>query len=300
MNLDGFKIVAAAHTPFHPDGSLNLYPIESLAQHYVKTTVNGVFVAGTTGEGQSLTVEERLALAERWLEVGHACKLEVIVHVGHNCQADCIRMATHAKKFGASAIALHSPSFFKPATVRDLVEFCVPVSAAAGGVPFYFYDIPEFIGVSLPMGELLNLGKDRIPHLAGIKYTNFDLVQFQECVRFERGSFEILFGCDEVLLAGIVLGARGAVGSTYNFAALLYRRMIQAFASGDLETARAEQAKSVELVRILSGFGYLAAAKAVMGMLGIECGPTRPPLLNLTPEARTRLKEDLKTFGFFS
>jgi len=75
--------------------------------------------------------------------------------------------------------------------------------------------------------------------------------------------------------------------------------MLAAFARGDLAAARAEQYRSVQLIELLAGFGYLAAAKVVMGFVGVEVGPARLPNTNLTPEQRTRLHSCLEGLGFF-
>ena len=123
---------------------------------------------------------------------------------------------------------------------------------------------------------------DRIPTLAGVKYTNADLMGLQECLAVRGGHFDVVFGSDELLLAALALGVKGAVGSTYNYAAPLYRRIIRAFEAGDLAAARREQFHSVELVRVLLQFGGLRAGKAVMSLLGVDCGPVRSPLRTLT------------------
>ena len=97
-----------------------------------------------------------------------------------------------------------------------------------------------------------------------------------------------LFGNDELLLAGLALGTRGAVGSTYNYAAPVYRRVIEAFRAGDLDTARTEQHRAVQLVQVLCEFGVLRTGKAIMAMLGVDCGPPRTPLRPLSePELQT-------------
>jgi len=286
-------LIAAAHTPMKDDGSLNLDLVEVQVEHYVRTGVAGAFVAGTTGECHSLTFEERKALARRWCEVGRSAPLKVIIHAGSNCQRDASALASHAQELGADGVAIMAPFYFKPADVDQLIDFCVPVAAAAGNLPFYLYDIPLLTGVKLSMVDFLRRGKQRIPSLRGLKYTNDDLAQFQQCVQLGGGEFDVLFGCDEALLAGWSLGARGAVGSTYNFAAPLYHDVIEAYQSGDLDSARTFQARSAEMVGAISQYGFPAAAKAVMGMLGIDCGPARPPLRNLTPSERNELAEQL-------
>jgi N-acetylneuraminate lyase len=118
-------------------------------------------------------------------------------------------------------------------------------------------------------------------------------------LRAGDGRFDIPWGADEYLLAALAVGGRGAVGSSYNFAAPIYHRMIAAFAAGDLATARAEQFRSVQLIDLLGRVGYMAAAKAVMGFLGVDVGPARLPHAPLTGDQVGQLRHDLERLGFF-
>lgn len=293
-----FRIIAPPHTPFTIDGHLNLEVVSSQASLLQSTGVDTVFVCGTTGEMTSLSLEERMTLTERWCAVTAELDIEVIVQVGHNGQGDARRLAAHALAAGADAVAAHAPSYFKPRTVEDLIDFLAPVAAEAGDLPFYFYDIPSMTGVRLPMVPFLETGKSRIPNLVGLKYSNDDLVQLQECVQLQDRQFEILFGSDEQLLAAAALGVSGAVGSTYNFAAPLYRRMLQAWEAGDFAAAQSAQYRAVVLFRLLEKLVYLPASKALMGLLGVDCGPVRPPLRNLLPAEIATLRRQLEDAGF--
>lgn len=284
----------------HGDGSLNLPVVSAIARRLVDTNVRGVFICGTTGEGQSLTVEERVAIAQKWAGDEFRRQLELIVHVGHNAQADAVRLAAHAADIGADKVAMHAPTWFRNQSLAALIEFCGPVAAAAKSLPFYLYDIPPITGVTLSSYKFLTEAKSRIPNLAGLKYTNPDCVTLQECLRANNGQFEILWGSDEILLSGIVYGAAGAVGSTYNFAAPLYHRILRAVEADDWNTARAEQAKSVAMVRTLQRFNMLAAMKFAMKHTGIDCGPVRPPLDKLSSRDETELAAGLDAIGFLS
>ena len=221
------------------------------------------------------------------------------MHVGHNCLPEAIALAAHARKAGATAVAAMAPSYFKPTTIQDLIDFCAPIAAEAEPLPFYFYDIPGMTGVRLKMSEFLYQARFRIPNLQGLKYSNDDLLELQECVRLDHGAFDVLFGSDECLLAGLCLGIRGAVGSTYNFAAPVYQRIMNAFEKHDLATARVEQGKSIDLIKTLGSFGFLAASKSVMAMLGVDCGPVRAPVRNLTPDQRLALWDKLSGLDVF-
>ena len=102
-----------------------------------------------------------------------------------------------------------------------------------------------------------------------------------------------------IILAALALGAKGAVGSTYNFAAPIYHRLLQAFAAGDLAAARAEQFRSVQTIAVLAARGYMGAAKATMKMLGVDVGPARLPNGSLNPEQQAALRTELEKLGFF-
>jgi N-acetylneuraminate lyase len=291
-------LVAAAHTPFNQDNSLNLAAVEKQAAHFLKNKITVAFIAGSTGESHSLTTDERRQLAQRWLEVAHGTKLKVIVHVGSNCLTDAAALAAHAEKIGALAVSALAPSYFKPKSVADLVNCCAAIAAAAPATPFYFYDIPVLTGVSLSMPEFLAQGREKIPNLAGIKWTNADLYSYQLC-QHVPGDFDLPWGNDEYMLAALALGATGAVGSTYCFAAPVYHRLMKAFAAGDLASARKEQFRSCQLVQTLASFGYMGAAKATMKMLGVDVGPARLPNANLTAAQIKQLRHQLDSLGFF-
>lgn len=293
-------LVAAPHTPMKADGSVDLAIIPAQAEGLLGNGVTGAFICGSTGESQSLTTPERGHIAEAWRRAIGNRPLKLIVHVGHNSLGDARALAAHAARIGADAIAAMAPCYFKPASVRDLVDFCAPIAASASGLPFYYYDIPSLTGVSLPMANFLETGAERIPNLAGLKFTSTNFMALQECLAALDGRFNILFGCDEMLLAALALGVHGAVGSTYNYAAPLYHKIIAAFESGDLAGARALQLKSVRLVEILCEYAVLAAGKAMMGALGIECGPVRPPNRPLTEEQVGSLRERVSALGILS
>jgi N-acetylneuraminate lyase len=290
-------LVAAAHTPFHDDGALNLSIVEKQAAHLLANRITCVFIAGSTGESHSLNTDERRALAQRWLDVARGSALRVIVHVGSNCLTDAAALARHAQDNGALAVAALTPSYFKPASVAALVDCCAQIAAAVPELPFYHYDIPVLTNVNLSMPDFLAQAGARIPNLAGLKFTNPDLMAYQLCLRAEGGRFDVPWGLDEVLVAALTLGARGAVGSSYNFAAPIYHKLIAAFQKGDLAAAREQQFLSVRLIQTVAKYGYMGAAKAVMGMLGVNVGPARLPNRNPTEDERCALRKEMEPFG---
>ncbi len=115
-------LIAAPYTAMNEDFSINLDIIERQAESLITNGISGAFICGTTGEGLSLTVEERMKIAEKWVSVADG-KLNIIVHTGHTCLYDSMLLANHAKRIGADAIASVGPCYFKPNTVELLISF---------------------------------------------------------------------------------------------------------------------------------------------------------------------------------
>jgi N-acetylneuraminate lyase len=291
-------LIAAPHTPFQPDGRLALDVIPRQARLLAANGVSGAFICGTTGEGASLTSDERRRVVEAWVAAKPA-SVTVIVHVGHLSLGEAQGFAQHAQAAGADAIATIAPSFFKPASAAELVAWCAQVAAAAPKLPFYYYHMPAMTGVTISAAEFLQSVNGQIPNLAGVKFTHENLMDFSRSSDMEAGKYELLFGRDEILLSGLALGARGAVGSTYNFAAPLYLRIIDAFSRGDIAAARRDQSRAMDFIEVLNRHGGLGAGKSAMKLIGVDCGPVRLPLRPATAREEQSLREGLERVGFF-
>lgn len=286
-------LIAAPFTPLGSDGSIQLDRVPELAALLARNGVVGAFVCGTTGESLSLTEAERCAVVERWVaSVDEGFR--VIVHVGHDSIETACALARHAQESCADAIAAMAPSFFRIASAERVVELLERIAGAAPGMPLYYYHLPAMTGCAVSIAEVLERASGRIPSLVGVKFTHGDLADLALSLE-GAGTREILYGCDEQLLPALALGVRGAVGSTYNFLAPLYRRIMAAFDAGRLEEARRLQCRSAAVVRAIgaSGVPFLSAAKSLMATVGVDCGPPRWPLPTLPPDGARALRARL-------
>ena len=293
-------LINAPFTPFYENGEVNYEPIEAYAKMLVKNGLQGVFINGSSGEGYMLTDEERMKLAERWVEVSPK-GFKVIVHVGSCCVKSSRKLAEHAQKIGAWGIGAMAPPFPKVGRVEELVKYCEEIACGAPDLPFYYYNMPSMTGVSLSVPSFLIEGKKTMPNLVGTKFTHNNLMEMGECLELNNGEFEVLHGYDEILIAGLALGAVAGVGSTYNYLPAVYQNLFDAFKKGDICTARRMQQKSIEIVKIIIKYGGgVRGGKAIMNLIGVDCGRCRLPVTPFGDDEYSSLKRDLEKIGFLN
>jgi N-acetylneuraminate lyase len=291
-------LIAATYTPLMPDGGLNLDAIPAIVDRLLSTGIKGLYVCGSTGEGMSLTGDERRAVASRFVDAA-AGRVPVIVQVGHNSLHEARNLAEHALHAGADAISATCPSYFKPATTGAMLESMAIIASGAPSLPFYYYHIPALTGSQIDVVEFLRIGRDHIPNLVGLKYTDTKLHEFQECIELDSAAFDVVWGCDEMLLGALATGAKAAIGSTYNIAAPIYLDLIAAFQQGDLDTARRWQSEAIRFIRTVGKFPFHPAMKVVQSMLGTQLGPCRLPQRQLSSSESASLIDRLHKMGFF-
>lgn len=289
-------LIAATFSPMHPDGSIDTQIIPRITEYLIEHSIDGFYVCGSTGEGPLLSVDERKQIAAAY--IGSVNKrIPVIVHVGHDSVVEAQTLARHAASAGADAIAAVGPCYFKPASIDALIAYLAQIAEGAPNMDFYYYHLPIVNGNSFGMLDFLEKAPSHIPTFKGIKYTALTVHEFQACKEVYGDRFQIFFGCDEMLTSGLSVGADVAIGSTYNFAGKLYRGIMDAFASGDMETAQKLQYFSVQMIRICYKYRGLPAFKSVLKLAGLDCGPARLPLQALTEQEFSALTSELESLG---
>ena len=289
-------LIAAPHTPFDSSNNVNFEEIDKIAKHLIKDGVKGIYVCGTTGEGIHCSVEERKAIAERWVSASNN-QLDIIIHTGALSIIDTLELTRHADTLDILATSAIGPCFFKPGSVADLVEYCATIAAAAPSKGFYYYH-SGMSGVNLNMEEFLIQADKRIPNLSGLKFNSGDLYEYQRCLRACDGKFDVPFGVDEYLPGALAVGAKSAVGSTYNYAAPHFNSIIEAFNRGDQEAVFNKMTNVIELIRVLVDFGGVAAGKVAMELHDINAGDPRLPLMPLTAEKKVTVATRMRNAGF--
>ncbi|HRO47212.1 dihydrodipicolinate synthase family protein [Agriterribacter sp.] len=292
-------LIAAPFTPMLANGAVNTAIISAYYAMLKANGVTGAFICGSTGEGVSMTMAEKKAVAQAWAAATKDDDdFKVMLFLGGTSIADCKELALHAKQIGLYAISFTAPFYFKPANAAMLAKACAEVALVVTDMPFYYYHIPVLTGVNIAMYDLLQEIDGKIPNFAGIKYTHEDFMDFLSCMRFQNGKYDMLWGRDENMLSALVLGTKGAVGSTFNYAAPLYYKLIDAFDNNELEKARALQQQSIDMIRLLGKYGGIATGKAYMKLVGVDCGEFRLPVQNMTAAEFELFKKDVAAIGF--
>lgn len=293
-------IIAAPFTPMDSNGEINPLVISYYAKKLKKDGLSGVFICGTTGEGMLMSLEERKIIAQEWVKFQQE-NFKVVVHVGTTSVKQSQELAQHAQQIGAYGTSTMGPLFLKPNTIEPLVDFCAEVAAVAPDIPFFYYHIPLIYGIAPSMTDYIKAAKLKISNFAGIKYTHDNFDEMQECNSMDNGKWSVLNGFDENLFKALKLGVFSAVGSTYNYMNPIYLSMIEDFKGGNREAAQKKQQKCNDIIKsIFEHGGPMIAGKVIMKLIGIDCGPCRLPLTNLTEKSISNLNEALNVKGFFA
>lgn len=289
-------LYAAAFTPMDQKGNFVPATVPKIVDHLLEIGIAGLYITGSAGEGPLLTDTERKEVTETYIDAAKG-KLPVVVQVGHTSLKASRELAEHAARHGANAISATPALYFKPSTVESLIACLKEVASGAPDLPFYYYHIPPVTGVNLDMVSLLEKSRGQFPSLVGIKFSDSALENYTLCAAME--DYDIVYGRDEMLLPALSIGAKGAVGSTYNYLAPIANAIIDAFNQGDLSSARDLHEQYCRLIRIIHLNGGQRVLKPLMKLVGVDCGPNRLPLTTPSAEEFEAMECDLRELGFY-
>src|SRR5262245_17403711 len=254
-------IVPAVVTPFDAKGQFNVRSFERLVERLYAAGVHGLYLCGSTGEGMLQTVAQRKQVAEAALRNSPAGK-SVIVHVGANTTDEAIELARHAALMGAHAVSSLPPAVgaYSFAEIKSYYERL----AAASSIPLLIYFSPEVAPAIKTSGQVLELAA--IENVAGLKFTDYDLYTM---LRLKEQGSTIFYGRDEMLSAGLLLGADGGIGSFYNVIPELFLQLWRMAQEGRWDETRALQTRINEFITITLRYPLFPALKTILGWAGI-------------------------------
>lgn len=243
--LPQFKgLMAPVFTPFLDDFSINYGLIEDYARFLKNEGISAFLVNGTSGEGMSLSVDERKKVTEKWMEACKKLDILMMVQISGCPFSDVVELAKHAALLNVDGILCLPELYFKPKTVPQLVGYMKDISKNCEKIPLYYYHIPMFTQVELNMAMFMKEAKKEIPNFCGIKFTSGDLEKGLPCLEYGQ----VFLGSDTLLCGAIALGFESAIMTTLNINPDISIKIVEFMKEGNIEEARKHQMALNKLV----------------------------------------------------
>jgi 4-hydroxy-tetrahydrodipicolinate synthase len=287
------RIVTAMITPFGADGELDLDVARALARHLVAHGSEGLVLAGTTGEGPTVTDDERVRLVEAVVdEVGD--RASVIATTGTYDTRHSVHLTRETRAAGADGFLVVTPYYSKP-PAEGIYRHFRAIAQEAGDLPIIAYNIPQRVVVNMPPELLLRLGQ--IENVIGVKQATTDLDQARRIV---EGGLALYAGNDDLLLPFGEVGGCGGICVASHVAGDDMLALVTAIDGGDLERARALDAELEPLYEALSVTVNPIPVKAAVELLGFAVGEPRLPLVAATESERSVVRSALERRGLLA
>jgi 4-hydroxy-tetrahydrodipicolinate synthase len=283
------EVLTAIVTPFKDDGSVDYESFRRLALYLVEHGSDGLVVTGTTGEGPTLSDDERFELYSTALEtVGdHAT---VVAGTGTYSTSHSVHLTEQAHELGVHGVLVVTPYYNKPPQ-RGIVEHFKAVAAATDR-PVMVYNIPARVVINIEPETMTELAK--IENVTAVKQANDDLDQARHIVKL---GLELYAGDDSIVFPFLRVGGVGGVCVHSHVVGPQVKQMVRAYKEGDEEAARRidEQLEaSYDLFKVAPN---PIAIKAALNLLGHEVGGHRLPLVPPTEDETARVRDCLERVG---
>lgn len=283
MNNKFQGIFPALLTPFDKNDNVNEAVLKQITRYNLDKGVNGFYVGGSTAEAFLLSFEERLQIMKTVAEEAKGATT-LIAHIGCISTKQAITLAKEAKELGYDAISSVAPFYYK-FSFPEIKKYYYDIVDAVE-LPMFIYNFPAFSGVNLTVDNIAEFLTD--DRFLGVKHTSSDYFALEQ---FKAAFPEkiVYNGYDETFLAGLAMGADGAIGSTFNLMAEKFLQIRALYADNKTEEARAVQKEANAVIRALCKVGVMQGEKAVMDALGFDMGPARAPFAPLSQEQKKEL-----------
>lgn len=289
FDIKDFKgVIPAVLTAFDKNEEINEVGMRQLVSYLIDKGVNGLYLTGSTGEGFTMSSEERKRVVEIVMDENKG-RVPVVVHVGAIGTKLSIDLAKHAEEVGADGISSVPPFYWK-FNEDQIVKYYTEIAESCS-IPMIVYNVP-LVGL-LGMSAIKRLAK--VENVKGIKYTalsHYEITQIKDEVGED---FLVYSGADEMAMSGLLAGADGIIGSFYNIMPELFINIKNAVDNKDMDEAKRLQRQAVEIIMYsLQLPSFYAGMKTVLRWRGINAGYCRSPFQNLTEQEELDFKEGYK------
>ncbi|MCU6682431.1 N-acetylneuraminate lyase [Leclercia sp. H6W5] len=257
-------VMPALLTPFNHQQQLDTQSLRQLVRFNIAQGVDGLYVGGSTGEAFVQSSAERQEVLEIVAEEAKG-KITLIAHVGTVSTHESQQLARAASRFGYDAVSAVTP-FYYPFSFEEHCDHYRGIIDSAQGLPMVVYNIPALSGVKLSLDQINTLVT--LPGVGALKQTSGDLFQMEQ-IRRAHPDLVLYNGYDEIFASGLLAGADGGIGSTYNIMGWRYQGIVKALKEGDIATAQALQTKCNEVIDLLIKVGVFRGLKTVLHYMDV-------------------------------
>ena len=279
-------VMPALLTPFDAQQNIDRASLRRLVRFNIEQGVDGVYVGGSTGEAFVQRLSEREEVLEIVAEEAKG-KITLIAHVGCVSTAESQQLAVAAKRYGFNAVSAVTP-FYYPFSFEEHCDHYRAIIDSADGIPMVVYNIPALSGVKLTLEQINQLVT--LPGVGALKQTSGDLYQMEQ-IRRAHPELMLYNGYDEIFASGLLAGADGGIGSTYNIMAWRYLGIVQALKEGDTAKAQQLQHECNKVIDLLVKVGVFRGLKTVLHYMDVLSVPLcRKPFAPVEDKFQAELK----------
>lgn len=261
-------VMPALLTPFDAQQKIDKESLRRLVRFNIDQGTDGLYVGGSTGEAFVQSIAEREEVLEIVAEEGKG-KITLIAHVGCVSTAESQHLATAAKRCGFDAVSAVTP-FYYPFSFEEHCDHYRAIIDSSDGLPMVVYNIPALSGVKLTLDQINTLVT--LPGVGALKQTSGDLYQMEQ-IRREHPDLVLYNGYDEIFASGLLAGADGGIGSTYNIMGWRYQGIVQALKEGDIARAQQLQRECNKVIDALIKVGVFRGLKTVLHYMDVVSVP---------------------------
>lgn len=280
-------------TPFNEDGSINYDKLDELIDFHCEKKTDSIIICGTTGESATMTEEEHMECVKFTINRAKG-RIPVIAGTGSNCTRTAIDMSKEAAEYGADGLLLVTP-YYNKATQNGLIAHFTAVAKEAKA-PIIMYSVASRTGCNIEPATVAELVKN-VDNIVGIKEASGNISQIAKIMAMTDGKIDLYSGNDDQIVPILSLGGKGVISVLSNVAPDETHDICERFFNGDIVGSAALQLKALPLVEQLFCEVNPIPVKKAMQLMGVDCGPLRMPLTEISKAHEESLAKAMKEFG---
>lgn len=280
-------------TPFNADESINYDKLDELIDYHCENGTDSIIICGTTGESATMTEEEHMECVKFAIDRAKG-RIPVIAGTGSNCTKTAVDMSKEAAQYGADGLLLVTP-YYNKATQAGLIAHYTAVAKEAKA-PIIMYSVASRTGCNIDPATVAELVKN-VDNIVGVKEASGNISQVAKIMSLTDGNIDLYSGNDDQIVPLLSLGAKGVISVLSNVAPKETHDICERFFAGDVAGSAALQLKAIPLCEKLFCEVNPIPVKKAMKLMGMDCGPLRMPLTELTPAHTQELARAMTDFG---